>query len=314
MKKLKEKFISFITKDRLAKIISLVVAILLWFYINYEQLPQKYFSVALIVKNIPKGMAIADPFNNMITIKIKGPKDTIQSINVKYLKAEMDLKNAAIGKNKFPVLVHLTKKYNRVRIASTEPEEININMDKLVLKELPVSITIINSPAEGYLKTGESFSPKTILVGGPVSLINTMEAVRTIPVDIGGVTGSIHKTVELDLPSEFITAYNYKRVTININIKKNYKMRFISQIPIIAKNLNSNLKIANQNDLIASVRLEGPPERLSLLEKEKDFLFINMADIIQEGSYSLRVEHKIPWNCKMRGIDPVELKIEVEGK
>ncbi len=314
MKKIKREIIEFFTKNWLPKLIALVIAILLWLYINYEQLPGKYFSVPLEVRNIPKGMAIAQSYNNTVTVKIKGPGDVIQSINAKYFKASLNLTHAVIGENRFPVEVKLTRNIKRIRIVSSKPEEIKINLDKSILKELPVSVTVINSPAEGFIKTRETFFPKTILIKGPQTIVEKLEMIRTKPIDIGGVTGSIYKEVELDLPSEFIFTYNYKRVNANINIKKNYKVRYLKKIGIVIKDLSDKFKIKNQDDIFVNIKIYGPPERLAKLDKEHNFLFINLSDISERGVYIRKVEYKIPWNCKIRKIDPNEVRIDVEGK
>lgn len=309
-----EKIINKITKNWLVKLICIIAAVLIWFYNNYVQLPEKYFSIPLKIINISDTMAIAESYQNTAAVKVKGEEKILQGITIKNFTAEVDLKNAVIGKNNFPVKVEFIKNVKQSRIVSIDPQEISIKMDRLSIKEVPVSITVINSPLEGYVKTGEVFTPKSVVVSGPYSVVNELDVVRTKPIDIGGVTGSIYKEVELDLPAEFLTVQNNKKINININIQKNYKLQYYKKVRIFIRNLRNNLKIANIDDLYADVRVEGPSERLAELDRQEDFLFLDMSDIDKKNIWTKRIKYNIPWNCILRKIEPEEIKVKIEVK
>lgn len=297
----------------LVKLISLLAAILLWFYYNYDKNPERYFSIPLKLINIPQNLALAESFQNTVTVKVKGEEAALQGISVKNFRIpEVDLKNAYIGDNIFPIKVKLIKNIKKIRIVSVDPDKVIIKMEKLTLKEVPVSITVINSPVEGYIKTGETFTPETIVISGPYSIINALNIVRTKPIDIGGVTGSIYKEVELDLPSELISAYNYQTINVNINIKKNYQLNYFNKVRILIKNLKDNLKIANKDDLYAAVKVDGPPERLEVLARENDFLFVDLSDVFEKDTYVKKIRYKVPLNCSLKKIEPEEIKIIIE--
>lgn len=312
---MERKFIKKITHNWLVKLISLIAAVLFWFYYNYEKLPEKYFSVPLNAKNIPKALAIAESYQNTVTVKIRGSEEALQGINARDFEVELDLSQSIIGNNNFPVRVNLIKKVKKVKIVSTDPREITIKLDRLTLKEVPVSITIINSPVEGYIKIGESFYPKTAIVRGPDSIISKLNVVRTKPIDIGGVMGSIYrKEVELDLPAGLLSTHSYKKIKVTINIKKNYKIEHFSSITIVMKNLKKGLKIKNIKDMHSYAKIEGPAERLATLKKELNFLYIDLSNIKKKGSYYKKVRYKIPWNCKILKLDADTKKIKIEEK
>ena len=62
----------FLRENFLARVISLIIAIILWVYVNYENLPERYMSVPLKIKNIPKHLTIANNIPSNISVKIKG--------------------------------------------------------------------------------------------------------------------------------------------------------------------------------------------------------------------------------------------------
>lgn len=309
-----ERFLKKITRNWIVKLVSLVVALLLWLYLNYEQLPEKYFSVPLEIRNIPKALSIAESYQNTVSIRVKGIENVLQRITPKDFTAGIDLRNGVVGKNKFPVEAKFIKDIKNSRIVTIDPKEIILKMDKHFLKRVPVSITVINSPVEGYIKTGESFAPKTVIVSGPYSIVNEIEVARTKPVDIGGVTGSIYKEVELDLPGEFISTHNYKKISVTINIKKNYKIRHFKNVKIVLQNLRNNLKVKNIDDMHAYAEIEGPWERLLDLERERNFLFVDLSNVWRKDTYIKKIRYRIPWSCNMKKLEPEEIKVKIKEK
>jgi len=296
------------------KLIFLGVAVILWLYRNYELLPEKFLSVPLKIKNMPRGLSIAEAYPDTVAIKVKGLGTTLQRINAGTFIASIDARDAVVGENRFLVKVKPTRKVKNLRIISINPDELKLKLDKYILKEVPVSVTIINSPAEGYKKTGESFYPKRVVIKGPYSAVSEVFVARTKPIDIGGSTGSIYKEVELDFPGELISTYNYKKVSVRITIKKNYKIKTYNNIRINIKSLMNNLEIKNKGDFYANVKIEGPWERLMELEKDRDFLFIDMADVYKSGSYTKKVNYRLPWNCKVKILEPDKIKVKIKEK
>ncbi len=309
-----KKIFKKIIRNWIVKLVSLIAAIILWLYLSYEQMPGKYFSVPLELKNIPKALSIAESFQNTVTVKIRGSENVLQRLTSQSFTAKIDLKNSIVGENKFPVKVEFIKPVKNVRITSTDPKEIVLKLDRHFLKKVPVSVTIINSPAEGYIKTGESFTPKTVIASGPYSVVNEIEVARTKPVDIGGVTGSIYKEVELDLPGEYVSTHNYKKISVTINIKRNYKIRHFKSVKIIIRNLRSNLTIKNSEDMHAYAKIEGPLKRLLDLERDRKFLFIDLSDVWKEDTYYKKIRYRIPWSCNLLKLDPDKMKIKIKKK
>ncbi len=311
-----KQFTKKLTHNWIIKLICLTAAVLLWLYYHNQHSPPKKISIPIKLKNIPTTLAIAESFRDTVTIKVKGPENVIEGISAKYLSAEIDMKNAVIGKNSFPINVKWVKKIKKVKIASTDPNRINIKIDTLISKEVPISITVINSPVEGYKKTGESFFPKNVIISGAESVIEKLDVVRTKPIDIGGLEGNIQKNVELDLPVEleFLSIHKKKKISVTIKIRKNYKTKEYKNVKITFRNLQDGLKIENLEDMHAYVKIEGPPERLKILRKKKNFLFINLSGIKKEDTYYRKVRYKIPRNCKMIKIVPADIKVNIEEK
>ncbi|MDD5067945.1 MAG: CdaR family protein [bacterium] len=310
----KTKIKNLFLKNWLVKLVSLIISIMLWFYVNYQKLPEKYFSIPIKILNLPKDYTIEDPFSNVATVRIKGPEEVIQSYNQGHFNAYIDLKNTGRGQYTIPVQIESIRKNKNLRIISVTPSEITIALDKFILKEIPVSPTIINSPAEGYIKTDETFFPEVITIGGPARRVNELNAVRTKPIDIGGVTGTIYKEVELDLPNESMTAYDCKSVQVTIRIKEDFKTETYNKVKIYIKNLADGLKVKNKDHLTGSIIIRGPAEKLEIINKEEQLLFIDMENVGNPGIYKRSISYNVPWNCRVIKLNPEKIDLKVEKK
>ncbi|MBN1898159.1 MAG: hypothetical protein JW827_05240 [Spirochaetes bacterium] len=298
----------------LVKIISLLLAVGLWFYVNEQRKPEKYITVPLKLQNIPHETAIASPFKNLILLKVKGNETLIQTLSARDFKATADLNGTSLGKNDVHVKVQYIKGKMKFKIAKVDPHVVEIHLDEMARREVPVSATIINSPAEGYLKTGEKIFPEYITLKGAKSLLETIDVARTKSIDIDGVTGSIYKEVEFDMPNDFVIPVDYKTAKVNIKIVKNYKAQVFKEIKIDVIKLQDNLKVKNIDDLVGEIKVYGPPARLKMLENENKFLYIDALDIKNEGRFDKPVQAKLPLRCTAVYINPSKIDIEIEEK
>ncbi len=303
-----------IVHNWLSKLLSLILAVLLWIYVNYQKLPVKYFTLPLNLISMPKDYVISDSYNNSVTIKIKGPQDIIQSYTQSHFQAYIDFKGISLGRNILPVKIKILKRNNRLRIINITPSDINVTIDKFILKELPVTPTTMNSPAEGYVIINKIVTPKKIIIGGPAKLINELTMVRTKPIDIGGITGSIYKEVEVDLPNENMSLYDPKNIQVSIKVKENFKTENWDNIKVDVKNLSDNLILTDPKEFQVHINIMGPSERLEKLKTEGSFLFIDLNDITTPGVYKIPITYELPWNCKILQIEPKNLSIILEEK
>ncbi len=306
IKKLKHRWIE--------KVICLFLAIILWLYVGERNKPEKYITVPLKLKNIPAGTAIASQYKNIVLLKIKGRETVIQTLSSRDFNAYIDLKNASLGKNILPVTIKTPKGMRKFKIVKIEPQNVEIYLDNLAHKEVPVSPTIINSPADGYIKTGEVITPEKIVIKGPQSFIESIDVIRTKPIDIGGVSGSIYKEVEFDMPNEFILPVDYKTAQVTIKIVKDFKTKVYKNIKIEINGLSRDLYVRNAEELIADAKVYGPLSKLKFLEKNKNFLYINAADIDDDGKYEKPIKARLPKNCSIIYIKPSKIELKVKEK
>ena len=130
-----------------AKIIALLVAIVLWFFIMNDQNPSidGSFNVPLSVVNAPEGCKISRS-EDVIKVRVKGPRSLFVSANANEFKAYVDLNGADEGKQEVKVQTVLPQGFELI---SASPETVNVTVDKIIQKKVQVNLIVTGAPAPG---------------------------------------------------------------------------------------------------------------------------------------------------------------------
>jgi len=76
-----------ITKDIPLKIIALLLAIVLWFYVSGIRNSERIIDVPLEITNLPDNTMVISPVPQKIAMKVRGPRNILfrlSSMNLKY--------------------------------------------------------------------------------------------------------------------------------------------------------------------------------------------------------------------------------------
>ena len=120
-----------------------------------------------------------------------------------------------------------------VTVDELEPEEINLNIQKVIEKTLPVNLIISDKIKDGRIVEVNELSPEDIKVKGPASYINKIDRAEVRIEDMDLLDGKIHslpvaildrsgnKISGLDISNDDINVsflvYETKKVPVNLN-------------------------------------------------------------------------------------------------
>ena len=129
------------------KIIAIFFAVSLWFYVLNSE-PVEIEKKIQIDYLLPKGFAISNQTDRQMLLKLKGSKAFIGNVfsNKEKLVIDLNPYYKKFGRN-FKVQYHpsqITVPFG-VDILEMQPREANIEIDRLVLMELPVKVQYIGN-------------------------------------------------------------------------------------------------------------------------------------------------------------------------
>ncbi len=193
---------NFFIKDSTLKVVSFIVAVLLWFYVILIVDP----SVDISVKDISlryanqnlleeRGLSlVADP-DATVELKIRGSRKKIANIDNKNIYATVDLANMTkVGTFSIPISISIPYEYEE--IVSKKPNNATVVIDRIVTAERKIKIETIGSVANGYIAGAPEANVATVTLKGASTLIERIHGVGAT-LDFDGRTGEINDKEKL---------------------------------------------------------------------------------------------------------------------
>jgi len=223
-----------ITRDFWRKLIALFFALLLYFYVHNEvrSMPQRVDSVPIDI-TLPQELMDVDPKPYFVTLNIRSNRDAAVSPSMLRGKIEVDYSRYIQGK---PYVVALKPENFReplgVRISGVDPNEIALNLQRRMSRDVPVRVTFSNRLSPDYKSSLSSCIPSTVRITGPEQLVHDLKSVSTRPIPLSeNITEGFEYVAVLDAPNG--TAISPEKVTCQVDVEKNYEQRTFQSLPVL---------------------------------------------------------------------------------
>ncbi|RME92582.1 MAG: YbbR-like domain-containing protein [Candidatus Hydrogenedentota bacterium] len=298
---MKRWLIRSLKKDLAAKLISLVMAIALWAYVQNLQISELTLNVPVKYRNMPSDLSFSKAPPRFVKIKIRGKKDDLKFPS-SHLKAQVDLTQAEEGKQKYKVQFSTDQLPQNVKLVSQDLK-IPLSLEKTIEKQIRVRAVLEGNVPEGYRIGRRKVVPEKITLIGPASILDNVRYVETYPVSLRGHKESFFKKVKVRLPSKKIKA-EPNRVTVSVLVfqENTVNERTITKIPIVTRNLDPALTAALSNKTV-EVLLQGDSDILKKVKPKDIHVWVDL-----EGThYNPQTGHILPFDTEP-GI-PVSAKL-----
>lgn len=270
------------------KLISVVLASILWVYVDSLKQTDRFISVPVEIKNIPAGYMVSNNLPSAVKIIMRGKESRLALLDENYIRAYVDLENSAGGDKRHTVRVDKNQIPQGVSIKEISPRFIDITVEKVEKKYVRVIPVITHEPPDGYIFEDVQIEPESVLIKGPESLMKNIDSVYTKDININNLTETTMKEVELDIRDGKILPENDSVVNVKIIIREQYVVKKVIKNEIIPLNLTENL---------TTEILGGPATVLLRLPKriEKEFsadqfiLYVDLEGINEPGVHTLPI-------------------------
>lgn len=164
------------------KIICLLLAIILWFFIINEQNPisEGSYTVPIAIENLDS-QYITSNVPKTVYIRLSGPRNTIINVGTNDVRAYIDMSNAQEGEMEVPVHVVIP---NGTELIKQSMASAKITVDVYTVKELPITPHLDGKVEGNSFVSSLKIIPEKVVISGARRLIQQVEkAVISIPVD-----------------------------------------------------------------------------------------------------------------------------------
>ncbi len=301
-----------LTHHFVAKVACLAAATLLWLYIAGEQIRQKTLLMPVRVA-LPPDLTAVKILPHRVSVTLSGPEKDFETLPGADVGVDLDLRNydkpVAL---QFSILPQHVTVPGGLSIENIEPAQVEIVLDRVIVKDLAVQPMFSGAPMDGFQITGNSASPSRISCQGPESILEKMTVVNTLPVDLTGRSHSFVQSVPVLSLFMGDKAAPPRMVDVSVTLEEQFTTRTFEKVPVRYQAPSGlRKKISLKPDLV-SVELEGNPVVLKNLDPQKIMLAVSI-EKLEDGSYRLPILCWVPEKVRVVGLQPSETEVVVES-
>ena len=217
-------------------VISILVAIAMWLYVDLERAPER----TMTIRDIPvefsgenttladKNLMLLSGYDITIDLKIRGPKRELVKMNrdnVRVIASTSSIDSVGVHQLDWTVSFPDGVVRTNVSVEKASLSQITVTVGELYTKEVPVECQVVGEVAEGYFTGDVVLDPEVLTLRAQRDdLLNVSCAKLTV--DISGATRSVVQTVDVQL-------YDYDGNPVeNSNIRTNTSL-IQAKVPVL---------------------------------------------------------------------------------
>lgn len=179
------------------KLLSLVTAIILWFYVLGKADPQTTgrLSVPVMVSNVPQGLEAIRVSPEQAEIRLRGRESALKATPTERIRLVADLSGAKVGSNR--VALRPEGVPAGLTVVPPYTATANVELDKVIERPRPLDTEVRGKPAQGFVVDEVVPAETEVTVRGPASRVR--EVTRAVAVvDTSGLTESVPFTADAE--------------------------------------------------------------------------------------------------------------------
>ncbi|HRW09082.1 MAG TPA: CdaR family protein [Caldilineaceae bacterium] len=141
-------------------------------------------------------MPVQDISKESVTLSLRAPQQTWDSIDPQTLVVYVDLTDYAKGPHEVPINVDTAN--SDIAVTAMDRRFLRIQLDDVMTKTVPVRVAVMDSAEYGYAWDTPTVSPSTLTVVGPAQQVNQVVSAEA-PVYLRGATAQVERLQTVSL-------------------------------------------------------------------------------------------------------------------
>lgn len=289
------------------KLLSVAVAVLLWFAVAGEQIVERSLLVPLELQNKPERLEITVVPPASVDVRVRGASSTLGRLGTADLVAVLDLSTAKPGRRFFHLSPDQIRVPFGVEVAQVSPSTLPLEFEPAETRVVPVVPNIEGRPAEGYVVERITVEPAAVQVVGPETPVRELREAVTDPISVAGLSRSLKETATIGLQTPGVRLKSAHNALVTIAIGPAPVERTLTNVPVRMRNIPPRLS-AQVSPLVVAVVARGPKAAIDGTAAEPISPFVDLAGL-GAGRYNLRVRVEPAQNLEILRIDPAVVRV-----
>ncbi len=261
------------------KIISIVLAFILWFAVEMEREFTYEIRLPLMVVGLRKEYDIADSIPALIPVTFSGKGKELIKLILKPSYVEINCERFRYGRRIYSFEEDDVKLMgvNAKVVKIGPPDELSFFIDRRAQKELFVGGRVVGLPADGYIiEDNPKFTPNKVIAIGPASIVNSFDSVYTKPETLKQLSATFSTVIELHTPSPKIKLIP-SSVNLTVELSKIVEKKMDNIPIIITKGRKTSQKFLLKPKTV-DIIMAGSQKKLDEIEPKDVGVFVDIPD------------------------------------
>lgn len=278
----------------LAKVVSLIIAIILYIFYQASQIDKKTIVVPLKivedglvmhVGSVPNSVAVTIRSNDTI-MNMVNPSDFESILDISYITEP--------GTYTLPVHINLSSKLMELDPLEVilKDEEITLKVDRRITKYVPLQPSVVGEVAHGYSISQISINPSTVEISGPETLVNSIDVIPTSRIMVSNAETNFSVETGVQEQNKLISIKDSGPFTATVSLTTQIMEKVFTDITIDSYGLAPNLILKNNLPSV-SITLSGDVPSLEKYNPNGRIASINLKDYTEAGSYEVPVRYSV---------------------
>jgi YbbR domain-containing protein len=208
-----------ITENWALKVLSLIFAVVLWFFVIGEKRQERGYAVPLELQNVPEGMMIANDVPSLVDVRISGPRTLLMNLRPSDITISVDLKDLQPGLTSFKRLEERLNIPSGLKVTRLSPSFVDVKLERIKEKTVPLKVDLVGSPAEGVKVSSVKVNPDRVTIEGAESELKDVTETKTDPVDLADVRESFTLMIPINYRGKYTSLKGPKAAEVQVTVE-----------------------------------------------------------------------------------------------
>jgi YbbR domain-containing protein len=289
------------------KVLSVALAVLLWYLVAGQKQAERSLRVALEFQNIPEQLELIGEPPSTADIRVRGASGALGQLRTGDLVASIDVASARVGRRMFHLTADDVTVPTGVRVLSVVPSSVTLSFERSASKVVPVVPQTEGEPASGFVTGDVHVNPREVEIVGPESIVKSMTEATTEPVALSNARARVRDVVTIGVPDPVARLRIPRSAVVTVEVVPAPTERTVSGVPVVVRGSVRGLRTRVIPSEVA-VRVRGPGPTVRELKPHQVPVFVD-ATGRRPGTYNLSVQTEPGGLASIVSIQPETVRV-----
>ena len=298
-----ENFWDLLTTNLGTKLISIVIAVVLWFVVLGSRNVEATKEIPLEVIT-PPDLIVSNDVPDKVAFRLSGPKAFLRSVlDRREEPVRVNLAGAKPGLVTYRFFSDNIRVPIGGKVLNINPSAILIKLEPVKHKEVPVHAELQGIPPDGYKLTQVRVHPETVKIKGAESKVDSVAELKTTPVDVSDMRQTTEKEAAFDLSHYGVQVESrLPQVSVGVEpVSANFRIKNID----IRVASSYKVRVEEKN---VTVLVRADPKELKSLDRSRVFGQVDLKDK-PKGTYTVPVQVVLPPDVSLVKVVPDKVNV-----